>query len=131
MGGRGTFAIGNNVAYSYETVDKIEGVKVLKGLYGNHGLPAEAHSSTAYIKLKPDGTFHEMRIYDENHYLIKEIAYHPEPKINFGNRTENILHVHDYPEKDNFDNRPPHRITKEEYVKYKKYFKGVPIYEKW
>ncbi len=80
MGGRGTFAAGNNVAYTYE-VDttfsadgKINGVKILKGVDGSgkHGLPEEAHSSNAYIKLKPDGTFHEMRIYDEDHYLVKE-----------------------------------------------------------
>ena len=32
MGGRGTFASGNNVAYSYETVGKIDGVKVLQKL---------------------------------------------------------------------------------------------------
>ena len=30
MGGRGTFAAGKNVAYTYETVGKIEGVKVLE-----------------------------------------------------------------------------------------------------
>jgi len=30
MGGRGTFASGNNVAYTYKTVDKIAGVKVLQ-----------------------------------------------------------------------------------------------------
>ena len=30
MGGKGTYAIGNNVPYSYKTVDKIEGVKVLE-----------------------------------------------------------------------------------------------------
>lgn len=57
MGGRGTFAAGNIVAYVYRTVGKIEGVKVLVGLNGKHGLPEEAHSSRAYIKLKPDGTF--------------------------------------------------------------------------
>ncbi len=131
MGGRGTFAIGNNVDYTYETIGKIEGIKVLNGLNGKHGLPEEAHSSSAYIKLKPDGTFHEMRIYDKNHYLIKEIAYHPEPKLNHGNRIENVLHVHDYPEKNNFKIRPPHLITKNEYKKYKKYFKGIPNYEKW
>lgn len=131
MSGRGTFAIGNNVDYTYETIDKIEGVKVLSGKNGKHGLPEESHSSTAYIKLKPDGTFHEMRIYDENHYLIKEIAYHPEPAINSGDRKHNILHVHDYLEKDNFKIRPAHLITKEEYEKYKKFFKGVPQYEKW
>lgn len=75
MGGRGTFAIGNIVAYTYSTTGKIEGVKVLTGLNGKHGLPEEAHSSYAYIKLKPDGTFHEMRIYDKDHYLKYEIAY--------------------------------------------------------
>ena len=32
MGGRGTFAVGNNVSYSYETVGKIEGVKSLHNL---------------------------------------------------------------------------------------------------
>ena len=89
MSGRGTFAIGNNVDYTYETIDKIEGVKVLSGKNSKHGLPEESHSSTAYIKIKPDGTFYEMRIYDENHYLIKEIAYYPEPVINNG--AENII----------------------------------------
>ena len=72
MGGRGTFAAGNPVPYSYQTVDTIEGVKVLVGVNGKHGLPEEAHSSSAYIKLKPDGTFHEMRIYDKDHYLVPE-----------------------------------------------------------
>ncbi len=130
MGGRGTFAAGNIVAYTFATVDMIEGVKVLKGINGKHGLPEEAHSSLAYIALKPDGTFHEMRIYDKEHYLVKEIAYHPEPKLNAGNRTENVLHVHDY-KRDNFKDREPHRITKEEYSKYKKYFKGVPTIDQW
>lgn len=36
MGGRGTFAIGNIVAYTYSTTGKIEGVKVLTGLNGKH-----------------------------------------------------------------------------------------------
>lgn len=131
MGGRGTFAIKNKVDFSYKTVGVISGVKVLKGISGKHGLPEESHSSRAYIKLKLDGTFHEMRIYDKHHYLVKEIAYHPEPKLNNGNRTECVLHVHEYPQKDNFRIRPAHRITKEEYEKYKKYFKGVPEIEEW
>lgn len=111
MGGRGTFAAGNEVDYTYETVDFIDGVKVLKGLNGKHGLPEEAHLSTAYIKLKPDGTFHEMRIYDEQHYLVKEIAYHPEPQLNNGNRKENILHIHEY-QKDNFKDRKPDSLNR-------------------
>ena len=52
MGGRGTFAAGNPAQYSYQTVDAIEGVKVLVGVGGKHSLPEEAHSSSAYIKLK-------------------------------------------------------------------------------
>lgn len=125
MGGRGTFAAGNSVAYSYEITAKIEDVKVLRGIGGKHGLPEEAHSSEAYITLKPNGVFHEMRFYDKDHYLIKEIAYHPEPRLNNGNRQENILHVHDYPQRNNFDIRPLHKITKEEYQLYKKFFKGA------
>jgi hypothetical protein len=74
MGGRGTFAIGNMVAYTYETIGFIEGIKILSGLNGKHGLPEEAHSSHAYIKLKKDGTFHEMRVYDKDHYLKVQIC---------------------------------------------------------
>ena len=59
MGGRGTFAVGKNVAYTYETVGKIEGVKVLEKTNKNAsgGLPEEAHSSTAYIMLNKNGDF--------------------------------------------------------------------------
>lgn len=126
MGGRGTFASGNTVAYTYETVGKIEGVKVLQGIGGKHSLPEEAHSSSAYIKLKPDGTFHEMRIYDKDHYLVKEIAYHPEPKLNGGNKSENVLHIHEY-KRDNFKDRKLRVLTSEEIKMYKKYLKGVKL----
>ena len=95
MGGRGTFAAGIHEEYSYEIVDDIEGVKVLKGINGKHGLPESSHSSDAYIKLKPDGTFHEMRIYGKDHVLQLEIAYHPEPSLT-GNRKTSILHYHTY-----------------------------------
>lgn len=126
MGGRGTFATGNTAPYSYQTVGTIEGVKVLIGTGGKHGLPEEAHSSFAYIKLKPNGTFHEMRFYDSDHYLVKEIAYHPEPTLNGGNRTENVLHIHEY-KRDNFKDRTPRFPTTEEIEKYRKYLKGVKL----
>lgn len=131
MGGRGTFAAGNNVPYVYKTVGTIGGVKVLQGISGKHGLPEEAHSSAAYIKLKSNGVFHEMRFYDKKHHLTMEIAYHPEPNLNHGDRKESVLHVHLYPQSDNFRIRSAHLITKSEYEKYKKYFKGVPAIEKW
>ena len=126
MGGRGTFAAGNPVPYSYQTVDTIEGVKVLVGVNGKHGLPEEAHSSSAYIKLKPDGTFHEMRIYDKDHYLVKEIAYHPEPALNGENRRDNVLHIHEY-KRDNFKDRSPRLLTVDEIKQFKKYLKGVKL----
>lgn len=122
MGGRGTFASGNSAAYSYETVGKIAGVKVLKGINGKHSLPEEAHSSWAYIKLKPNGIFHEMRIYDKDHYLVKEIAYHAEPNLT-GNGHEKVLHVHEYNRK--FNRTDARRLTDEELKWYRKYFKGV------
>ena len=95
MGGRGTFAAGNPVPYIYKTVGFINGVKVLEGIAGKHSLPESAHSSYAYIKLKPDGTFHEMRFYDKNHVLYLEIGYHPENNLT-GNRTTPVLHYHLY-----------------------------------
>ena len=125
MGGRGTFAAGNPVPYSYQTVGTIDGVKVLVGTGGKHSLPEEAHSSSAYIKLKSDGTFHEMRIYDKDHYLVKEIAYHREPKIS-DNRTDNVLHVHEYPRND-FKNRTTRPITADEIKKNRRFFKGVQL----
>ena len=126
MGGRGTFASGNAVLYGYKTVGTIAGVKVLQGTNGKHGLPEESHSSSAYIKLKPDGTFHEMRIYDRDHFLLREIAYHPEPSLNGGNKTENVLHIHEY-KRDNFRDRTPRLMTPDEIKQYKKYLKGVNL----
>ncbi len=123
MGGRGTFAAGNNVAYTYETVGKIEGVKVLRGLGNKHDLPVEAHSSEAYIQLYHDGNFKMLRFFDKDHYLTTEIGYHPEPDLDPSRKP--ILHIHEYPIRDNFNNRKPRFMTDEEYNKYKKYFGGV------
>ena len=121
MGGRGTYAKGNTPEQTYKVVGYIEDVKVLEGFGKNHSLPVESHSSWAYIKLRRDGTFHEMRIYDDEHYLIKEIAYHPEPELNKGgDRNEKVLHIHEY-ERDNFEHRPLRLLTSEEIQLYKKY----------
>lgn len=122
MGGRGTFASGNNVAYTYETVGKIDDTKVLQGVGGVKGLPVEAHSSNAYIQLHLDGTFKMYREFDSEHYLVKEIAYHPESKLTGNNKP--VLHIHEY-NRNNFTDRKPRLLTDKEYIKYKKYFKGV------
>ncbi|HAT84039.1 MAG TPA: hypothetical protein DD384_02970 [Firmicutes bacterium] len=122
MGGRGTYALGKNVAQSYKTIDTICGVKVLEGIGDTKGLPVESHTSNAYIQLHADGKFKMYREYDADHYLIKEIAYHPEPKL-AGNHLP-ILHIHEY-NKDDFHNREPRLLTAAEYEKYKKFFKGL------
>ncbi len=123
MGGRGTFAAGNPVEYTYNTVDKIAGVKVLEGIDGQHSLPEESHSSFAYIKLKPDGTFHEMRIYDKDHYLKYEIAYHPEKNIDPSRNP--VLHYHVYNRE--FERSKAIKMTKAMKKYFKKYMKGVKI----
>ena len=121
MGGRGTYAIGNNVEYTYKTVGEIEGVKVLKGVINLHDLPVEAHSGSAYIKLKENGEFSMMRFYDKNHYLVKEIAYHPEKYLDKSRKP--ILHIHEY-EPGNLSKRPNRLLTAQEYEQYKKFFGG-------
>ena len=130
MGGRGTFAAGNEVEYTYETIGEIEGVKVLQGLNSKHGLPESSHSSDAYLKLKPDGTFHEMRFYDKDHVLYLEIGYHPEPSLT-GNRHDSIMHYHLYDssfsktKNGSFARTTATLLTDEMKKKYRKYFKGV------
>lgn len=130
MGGRGTFASGNNVAYNYEMVGKIEGVKVLEGIKGSgkHGLPESAHSSAAYIKLD-NGVFREMRFYDSDKCLYLEIAYHAEKSIT--GTQEPILHYHTYDKlfslskTGNGGRSKAKPLTLDMIEKYKKYFKGV------
>jgi hypothetical protein len=134
MGGRGTFAAGNSVPYGYQTIGKIEGVKVLSGIGGKHGLPESAHSSEAYIKLNSDGTFREMRLYDKNHVLYMEIAYHPEPSLT-GNRHTPVMHYHLYDSRFSQNSTGPFSrtgaslLTDEMKGKYKKFFKGVKGYD--
>lgn len=132
MGGRGTFAAGNPVPYTYQVVGFLEGVKILQGINGKHGLPESSHSSKAYIKLKPDGTFHEMRIYDKTHTLRIEIAYHPEKSLTGNNHTP-ILHYHTYDERfsrnatGSFTRSPAKLLSDKMVKKYKKYFRGIKL----
>ncbi len=138
MGGRGTFAAGNNVPFMYE-VDtsfspdgKFHNVKVLKGIAGTnlHGLPESSHSSVAYLKMNADGTFNMMRIYDKNHNLRIEIAYHSEQNV--GKGKAKVLHYHIYgPEFSSTRFGPFSRTTEflhknsRLYKQYHKFFKGV------
>jgi hypothetical protein len=121
MGGRGTFASGNIVDYTYKTVDKLFGIKVLEGLEGKHDLPQESHSSNAYIKLYKDGNFQQLRVYDKEHYLKFELAYHPEPKLDPSRKA--VLHYHIYDKK--FERSDAIKATKAMKKHFGKFLKGV------
>ncbi|CDC77522.1 MAG: hypothetical protein SO533_06000 [Eubacteriales bacterium] len=125
MGGRGTFASGISVAYTYATIDTIEGIKVLGKIdpTKSGSLPEEAHSSNAYIQLDKEGVFRRMRFYNEGHLPVFEIDYHNEKGLS--SHGEAVIHVHDY-SAPGIENRLPARLpTAEEMKTYKKYFKGV------
>jgi hypothetical protein len=99
MGGRGTWAAGISVPPTYKQVSEIGGIKVLEGIGDEHGLPFESHTSNAYVKLRPDGSFHTLRVYDDKHRISLEIANHPEKDLalKYGlDRSKPILHVHHY-----------------------------------
>ncbi len=123
MGGRGTYASGINVAYTYQTICKIAGVKVLIGLNGKHSLPEESHSSSAYIKLDRFGNFYELRLYDKDHYLYFELAYHPERKIDPSGKP--VLHYHTYDRQ--FNRSEAIKASKPMKKHFRKYLKGLSL----
>ena len=124
MGGRGTFAKGNNVALSYQNVEKIHDVWAVKGINGEHSLPEESRNSNAYIKLDFKGNFREIRVYNNDHTINFEIAYHPEPNIDKSGKP--VFHIHYYNKNGTRGNAEP--VSKTILEKYKKYFKGVKIW---
>lgn len=127
MGGRGTFASGNQVPFTYKTIGFIEDAKILKGISSKyHKLPEEAHSSEKYIKLNTDGSFKMLRIYGKDHYLKLEIAYQYEGNLK-NDKNGKVLHYHEYGK--DFSRTKAKPITKEMYNKYKKYLKGVKLYD--
>ncbi|MDD7158524.1 MAG: hypothetical protein PUH99_06015 [Firmicutes bacterium] len=116
MGGRGTFAVGNNVQYQYETVEKIYGVKVLKGKAGfcKHGLPEESHSSRAYIGKNSRGEVRQFRYYNDNHTAIVDYDFSM-------HRGKTYLHAHDYV---NGERQPARSLFDSELSRIGKYFGG-------
>ena len=118
MGGRGTFAIGNIVPYSYKTVGKIGNVKILEknNTFESKNLPEESHSSKAYILLDDNGVFRKYREY-KNHVLQFEIEYGT-------HNSKKTLHYHQYI---NGVRQRMEEIPENVKKKYKKYFKGLNL----
>lgn len=129
MGGRGTYAIGNNVKYQYETVGKINGVKVLQPIDDSRSikLPEESHKSNSYIVLDKSGVFKQMRVYNEKHEAIYEVGYHQEKSLGSGK----VLHVHLYAKPGDINHKKADKFAigpgNEYFEKVKKYLSGVKI----
>lgn len=129
MGGRGTYAVGNNVGYTYEAVGTIEGVKVLRPNKINSSLrlPEESHKSSSYILLDRNGIFHQMRFYNSDHEAVFEIGYHTETSLGHGK----VLHVHIYNKPGELSHDTAEKFVigpgNMYYEKYKHYFKGVKL----
>ena len=126
MGGRGAYTEGKQQNYVYETVGKIDGVKVLIPVNktSSHSMPAEAHSSDSYIILdKKYGEFRQYREYNKNHLPTFEVGYHFESGLSENGK--NVFHIHEF-SKPGIENRQGSRLmTPDEITKYKKYFKGI------
>ncbi len=114
MGGRGTYAIGNKVPYTYETIAKNCGIKVLKGMNGKHGLPEESHTSSKYLCINKDGSVRQIRIYDKNHRALVDIEYS-------NHQGKLFLHAHDYV---NGDRKKARELSPAEKKKFIKFFGG-------
>lgn len=132
MGGRGTYSAGQSPKYTYETVGKIEDVKVLAPIDKAKALklPEESHTAgNKYVLLDKDGVFHQYREYNSNHEVVLEIGYHHERALGKGDVLH--IHVHGKPGIDNHNNPSTvkRKLTRTEYQKYKKLFKGVKIDE--
>lgn len=122
MGGRGAYTQGKANGYTYETVGKIDGVKVLQKIdkKASLGLPEESHSSSAYILKYLNGNFKQMRFYNSDHTAKFDIDYHYEPKL--GGRNTPVYHIHVY--KNGVREKIGRTLTNNEYEKYKKFFGG-------
>lgn len=127
MGGRGTFAAGNDVPFIYQTVDYIENVKVLQPTdpSKSFSMPEEAHSSGAYILLDKTGVFRQLRQYNSDHEPIFEIGYHFESSLSINGKP--ILHVHEFSTPGIEHRKKSRPIRPDELNKYRKYFKGVKL----
>lgn len=132
MGGRGTYAAGKEVSYTYETVGKIDDVKILQPIDKSKSfkLPEESHTgSNRYVLLNKDGVFRQYREYNDRHEVVLEIGYHHEAGLGEGDVLH--IHIHKKPGVQYHTDTTTikRRLTVEEYEKYKKFLKGVKIDE--
>lgn len=92
-------------------------------------MPEYSHSPNAVYVIYRKGVFHAMRIYGEDHMPIIEIAYHPEPNLNHGDREHGIWYMHEY-EKGNLKHSRAELISNDVKKEYKDYLEDIG-YDQW
>lgn len=120
-----------NLPGEYKCVDLINDIKVLEyqGSNKHHNkLPDISHTKgTTYMLKNKDGTFHQLRIYDYSGRPKVDIDYGVHGQ--FGGKP--TLHIHNWKgSRVHGDPNTTRLFTKKDYVKYKKYLKGV-IKDEW
>ena len=123
MGSRGSFleSGGFSVPAKWQTVDYVEGIKVLrpKDIQASISLPERSNTpGTSYVSYRKDGTFDQLRVFGNNRI--------PKFDIDYGmHKGEKFLHIHYY--KDGVRSKEPIKIKAGDkiYDKYKRLFKGV------
>lgn len=68
-----------------------------------------------------------MRFFGSDKYPLFEIANHPEPILNNGNREQNILHFHKF---NGLERKDTVKMTDEVKEQYKDYLKEFGLYDK-
>ena len=68
-----------------------------------------------------------MRFFNNKGYPIIEIAYHPEPKINNGDKQQKILHFHVY---NGLERKDAEMMNDDIKEKYSKFLKEFDLYDK-
>ena len=132
MGGRGTYSLGQSPAYTYKTVGMIGDTKILIPIDQTKALklPEESHTrESKCVLFDKEGVFHQYREYNNDHKAVLEIGYHLERSLGTGNILH--IHVHGEPGVDNHNHQTTvkRRLTRAEYLKYRKLFKGVLLDE--
>ena len=126
MAARGAVAKNGHVTTdAYKVIRQVYDAKVLVGTEHAHGLPDYAHTpNSKYIKENADGSFREMRVYNNEGRLVLEIAYHCEESLT-GNRHEPVLHYHTYDEKLTHSKAYP--MTEKLKEKYREYLEAYGL----
>jgi hypothetical protein len=130
MASRGNVAKnGRYMNDEYETIDVLKnGEEIIVGLGNNHSMPDYSFSANSVYIILNNGIFHAMLIYGDNHEPIVEIAYHPEPNLNSGNRKDNVWHMHLY--EPNLNRQEAKPISYEIKRKYRSLLEDIG-YDQW